>query len=91
MERFKEIAIDILEGLANILIFCIFAYVLVNSFLSKDDSNESQSYFMGNECTNDCSGHEAGYNWAEKNDISNPDDCANHSKSFEEGCLSYIR
>lgn len=45
--------------------------------------------FMGYECTEDCSGHEAGYGWAEENGITDPDDCGGNSESFEEGCRSY--
>lgn len=41
------------------------------------------------DCTYDCSGHEAGYNWAEENGITDPDDCGGNSQSFTEGCESY--
>jgi hypothetical protein len=40
-------------------------------------------------CTQDCSGHEAGYAWAEERGIANPDDCGGNSFSFEEGCRAY--
>lgn len=40
-------------------------------------------------CTEDCGGHEAGYQWAQENGITHPDDCYSHSPSFEEGCRSY--
>lgn len=46
--------------------------------------------FGGYECTEDCSGHEAGYNWAEENDISDEYDCDGNSDSFNEGCQSYV-
>lgn len=45
--------------------------------------------FNGYECTDDCSGHEAGYNWAEENGIDDPSDCGGNSNSFIEGCESY--
>ncbi len=45
--------------------------------------------FMGDPCTSDCSGHEAGYAWAEENDITDPDDCDGNSNSFIEGCESF--
>jgi hypothetical protein len=51
-------------------------------------SSDSQS-FHGYPCTVDCSGHEAGYQWAEEHDITDPDDCGGNSKSFMEGCQSY--
>lgn len=44
--------------------------------------------FRGYPCTVDCSGHEAGYEWAERNDITDPDDCGGNSNSFIEGCQS---
>lgn len=40
-------------------------------------------------CTEDCSGHDAGYEWAEDKGICNPDDCDGNSDSFIEGCISY--
>jgi hypothetical protein len=44
----------------------------------------------GQECTEDCSGHQAGYDWAEENDINDVDDCDGNSESFNEGCESYV-
>lgn len=41
------------------------------------------------DCTDDCSGHEAGYEWAERNGIEDPDDCGGKSWSFIEGCQAY--
>jgi hypothetical protein len=41
------------------------------------------------ECTDDCSGHEAGYDWASDQGISDPDDCGGKSDSFIEGCEAY--
>jgi hypothetical protein len=49
----------------------------------------SSPTFMGYSCTDDCSGHEAGYNWAEENGIDDPDDCGGNSDSFIEGCQAY--
>ena len=46
-------------------------------------------YFKGDPCTIDCSGHEAGYEWAEENGIEDPDDCDGKSDSFIDGCRSY--
>lgn len=40
-------------------------------------------------CTTDCSGHDAGWEWAEENGVSDPDDCGGNSLSFEEGCIAY--
>jgi hypothetical protein len=48
------------------------------------------STFNGYNCTVDCSGHEAGYEWAEENDIDDIFDCEGNSTSFIEGCESYV-
>jgi hypothetical protein len=46
--------------------------------------------FGGYDCTDDCSGHKAGYDWAEANGITDPADCPmGNSQSFYEGCLAY--
>ena len=45
--------------------------------------------FHGYTCTDDCSGHEAGCDWAERHDIEDPNDCGGHSDSFIEGCQAY--
>ena len=62
---------------------------------SHDDSQHdaaSGETFHSYTCTQDCSGHEAGYNWAEEHDITDPDDCPidpHNSPSFTEGCRAY--
>ncbi|WP_246681379.1 hypothetical protein [Mesorhizobium sp. B2-3-14] len=50
----------------------------------------AQQTFDGYDCTSDCSGHQAGYDWAERNDISDADDCVGNSQSFNEGCQAYV-
>jgi len=40
-------------------------------------------------CTSDCSGHDAGYEWAQENEIEDPSDCGGKSASFIEGCEAY--
>jgi hypothetical protein len=46
--------------------------------------------FYGYNCTEDCSGHNAGYNWAEENGIYDEYDCDGNSNSFNEGCMAYV-
>ena len=44
------------------------------------------------DCTDDCSGHAAGYNWADKHSIDNESDCPDgNSQSFHEGCVAHAR
>jgi len=45
--------------------------------------------FHGYRCTKDCSGHAAGYAWAERHGITDKDHCGGKSRSFIEGCRAY--
>ncbi|RUX78264.1 hypothetical protein EN925_03800 [Mesorhizobium sp. M7A.F.Ca.US.006.04.2.1] len=50
----------------------------------------AQQTFEGYDCTAGCSGHQAGYDWAERNGISDANDCDGNSQSFNEGCQAYV-
>jgi hypothetical protein len=50
----------------------------------------SAATFDGNTCLGDCSGHQAGYDWAEQNDIDDESSCSTPSASFNQGCESYV-
>lgn len=56
---------------------------------TEQESPSQPLTFYENNCTQDCSGHEAGYAWAEENSIEDPSDCGGNSQSFIEGCESY--
>jgi hypothetical protein len=65
---------------------------------SDDNSASARSSptFAGSPCTSDCSGHEAGYNWAEEHGIDDESDCdtagdTSNSPSFAEGCRAYVQ
>jgi hypothetical protein len=48
--------------------------------------------FGGYECSDDCSGHAAGYRWAEEHDVDDEDKCPQgNSESFYEGCLVFVQ
>jgi hypothetical protein len=50
----------------------------------------SGASFGGYECLDDCSGHAAGYDWAEQHGIAESEECPiGKSESFHEGCLTY--
>lgn len=67
-----------------------FAGETYSEFDERRDSYEGDyGSFEGDGCTEDCSGHEAGYEWAAKNGIDDPDNCGGKSWSFEEGCRAY--
>ena len=55
----------------------------------QENTYEITPTHYGDDCTEDCSGHDAGYEWAEENDIDDPDDCDGNSDSFIEGCQTY--
>lgn len=46
--------------------------------------------FKGYDCSDDCQGHEAGYEWALDEGISDPADCVSESDSFNEGCEAAV-
>lgn len=46
--------------------------------------------FAGYTCLTDCSGHKAGYEWAEQHDIDDESACSTASHSFNEGCAAYV-
>ncbi|TIS59547.1 MAG: hypothetical protein E5W93_11525 [Mesorhizobium sp.] len=50
----------------------------------------AQETFHGYDCTNVCSGHEAGYDGAARIDIADERDCDGDSQSFNEGCQAYV-
>ena len=63
-------------------------FVMALVILSSTSANANT--FDGYECSDDCSGHQAGYDWAEQNDIDDEDACDTPSQSFNEGCQSYV-
>lgn len=55
----------------------------------RDSYAGSRGTYAGDGCTEDCGGHDAGYQWAEARGITDPDSCGGKSWSFEEGCRAY--
>lgn len=81
--------------------FSLFIFgVVVYGFIIDDSSNksapvnnyypESNRSFKDYPCTVDCSGHEAGFEWAEDNSIEDASDCNGNSNSFNEGCNAWV-
>ena|ERR1039458_176006 len=70
-----------------------------SSATESDDTSAAEGTsptFAGSPCTSDCSGHEAGYNWAEEHGIDDESDCdtagdTSNSPSFAEGCRAYVQ
>lgn len=40
-------------------------------------------------CTDDCGGHDAGYEWAQEQGVTDASECGGKSQSFIEGCETY--
>lgn len=84
-----------MKVIGALILGLIFIYIFVPgaSFNKKYNTSPTPTpvtyEFHGSPCTSDCSGHEAGYNWAQDHDITDPDDCGGNSDSFIEGCRSY--
>ncbi len=71
------------------LVFMVFVSL---ALLFSSLSHAEAETFGGHECTVDCSGHAAGYRWAEAHNITNESDCPlnGNATSFYEGCLVYV-
>lgn len=87
--------------LIRIVVSIIGAFLIYKGFTSPESDTQSvaaigtatfidsQETFGGYECTEDCSGHQAGYDWAEEHGIDDPDTCGGKSQSFIEGCMAF--
>jgi hypothetical protein len=96
-QRVWEEQHPILNSLKMLLVFIpigLIGYGVVSSFNEKPLSNEhyedTGKYFNGDPCMGDCSGHEAGFEWAKNNRIEYVSDCSGNSESFIEGCESWV-
>lgn len=68
----------------TLFVMALLVSVLGSAIVSADT-------FDGYKCTDDCSGHQAGYDWAGDNDIDDEDSCDTPSQSFNEGCQSFVQ
>lgn len=66
----------------------LFAMTLLVSVLGSTAATAAT--FDGYQCKGDCSGHQAGYDWAEQNGIDDESSCSTPSASFNQGCESYV-
>lgn len=42
-------------------------------------------------CTNDCSGHEAGFLWAKQKGVRDEAECDGSSDAFQQGCFTFVK
>ena len=61
------------------------------SFDMADGAVSAPEGFSNGACAANCTGHDAGYEWAEQNAIADPNDCGGDSDSFVEGCMAYAQ
>ena len=66
----------------------LFATIVI-ALLVSNGSSLAQT-FNGYDCTEDCSGHEAGYDWAARKGVSDVSGCGGNSNSFIEGCRAFV-
>ena len=67
------------------LIYGILATLIAGSLTT----SVSAQTFGGYPCTIDCSGHEAGAQWAQQHGVTSAAGCGGNSQSFVEGCKAY--
>ena len=68
------------------------ALVSFSTLILVHAANAQDRTFGDFECRDDCSGHSAGYKWADKHGIDDEADCPEgNSQSFHEGCVAYTR
>lgn len=84
---------DISEVIIGIIIVIIIGWCFFASAgnQSVDRGSDPQTYYgsKGYECTDDCSGHDAGYEWASDNDVCDASYSDGNSNSFDEGVRAY--
>lgn len=64
--------------------------LLLSLFMLPVAARGEVASFHGVPCTKDCSGHKAGYAWAQKKGITSPQQCGGSSRSFIAGCRIWV-
>lgn len=91
----------ILLGLGPILAFGALMFFITyittpeDEWVTASDLQETRAnqpqYFYGYRCTDDCSGHQAGYDWARRTGVYYLHECRGNSQSFIEGCKAWVK
>lgn len=74
------------EVIAETMKILLFTLLL---FIALSTASSAQT-FQGYPCTADCSGHEAGYDWAQASGVTDESGCGGNSNSFIEGCKAFV-
>lgn len=65
---------------------------LISAIAALTVATSAQANSFGDyQCLDDCSGHQAGFDWAEQNQIDDEASCSTFSTSFNEGCVSFVQ
>jgi len=54
-------------------------------------SGSFEEYGDAAQCTEDCSGHDAGFEWAKEQGVTDRSECSGDSQSFIEGCEAFAQ
>ena len=57
--------------------------------ITRDEAEDNPDVSDTYGCTSDCSGHQAGYEWAQANNVCDPNYSAGKSQSFNEGVRAW--
>lgn len=74
---------------------CFYAAIAALSFITLAVTKADARQFGGYPCVDDCSGHKAGYDWADQHAVGAPAECEDilrrspDQTSFYEGCVVY--
>jgi hypothetical protein len=74
------------EVIAETMKILLFTLLL---FIALSTASSAQT-FQRYPCTADCSGHEAGYDWAQASGVIDESGCGGNSNSFIEGCKAFV-
>jgi|TARA_R110002074_G_scaffold288072_2_gene459764 hypothetical protein len=91
----KNVAANLLQNV-NVVqtVIIVIAIVLTQSKNMKINEVivKEELSFKGYACTKDCSGHQAGYEWARANNVTDTSGCPiDAPNSFTEGCYSFAQ
>jgi hypothetical protein len=68
------------------------ALAIFSTFVFAQTATSDNRKYDDFDCMENCSGHAAGYAWAEQHDVVDEADCPlGNSQSFREGCLAFVR
>lgn len=91
VDMFKEDEDGIVKVLIIAALFVGLFYAANNIQNRTPRVSEPRNYYesKGYECTDDCSGHDAGYEWAADSGVCDEDYSESNSNSFDEGVRVY--